>query len=95
MAKWQFTIYLKDLKRDGILRFEQASEIAQRIRESAWFRHAQRTGYSDLSDYVEELADAQDADHFKAVMDNIWDEANYNHACFIDTVSPVPGAVTA
>ena len=94
MPNWKHKIYFSDLQREGIgLAFEDRAAIAQRFRESAWFKEDQKDGYGDLESLIEELEDVEDVKGFAIVIGAIYDEADYGHACFIDTVSPMPGAV--
>ncbi len=97
MNNWQFKIYMSDLRREGIgLAFEDRVAIAQRFRESAWFKHVQQNSvYQDLADYIDELEETEDVESFGIVMNAIYDEADYGRTCFIDTVSPIPGTVPA
>lgn len=95
MTKWQFSIHFSDLANGSGLKFEDRAAIAQRFRESAWARHVEKTGYNDLADYIDELEYVEDVESFGIVMNAIYDEADYGHACFIDTVSPMPGTVPA
>jgi hypothetical protein len=102
MSNWKHTIYFSDLRREGIgLAYRDRVAIAQRFRESAWFKDATENGYGDLADLLDELEEledvegSEDVEGFVAVMNAIYDEANYGRACFIDTVSPMPGTVRA
>lgn len=95
MIKWKYTVYFSDLSNGPVMKFDDRAAIAQRFRESAWFKHVEATGYSDLADYLDELEEVEDIESFKIVMNAIYDEADYGHACFIDTVSPMPGTVPA
>lgn len=95
MANWKYTLYLSDIKGDGALSYEKAGAIAVRIRESAWFSAQVAQGFTELEQAVEELADVDNREWFGHVMEAIYDEADYDHTCFIDTVSPVPAEVLA
>jgi hypothetical protein len=95
MIKWKHTVYFSDLSNGTGLKFADRAAIAQRFRESSWFRHVEATGYNDLADYLTELEEVEDIESFAMVMTAIYDEADYGHACYIDTVSPMPGAVPA
>lgn len=93
MADWKYTLYLRDIKGDGAVSYDKAGAIVARIRESAWYKAEMELGNSQLADAVEELADVDNAEWFAHVMSAIYDEADYRHSCFIDTVSPVPSWV--
>ena len=95
MKNWKYTLYLSDIKGDGALSYEKAPAIALRIRESAWFKGQVVEGLTELELAVEELADVDNREWFAHVMEAIYDEADYNRTCFIDTVSPVPGQAVA
>jgi hypothetical protein len=95
MPNWKHTVYFSDITKGSGLKFDDRAAIAQRFRESAWFKHVEETGYGDLADYVEELEYVDDIESFRVVLNAIYDEADYGHACFIDTVSPMPGTVPA
>jgi hypothetical protein len=96
MPNWKYKIYFSDLRREGVgLAFEDHVAIAQRFRESAWFKDVNANGYSDLADFLDELEEVEDVESFAMVMNAIYDEADYGNSCFIDTVSPMPGTVPA
>lgn len=98
MAKWKYTLYLSDIKKEGsgVLDYPKAQAIADRIRSSRWFKDRDKDEYRDeLGQAVEELEDVDNAEWFGHVMSAIYDEADYDNTCFIDTVSRVPWAAAS
>jgi hypothetical protein len=69
---WTYKVILKDIFHNDDLTFEQRRDaIVRRLRKSPWAKD----NYT-LSEYLDELADAEDADDFDYVWDAIYDEAD-------------------
>lgn len=79
---WQCTIDVSDLFRNESLQFpEKCRAIASRFLQSQWLRDC---GERDaIHELLDELTDADDADHFDVVWDQIYDEANYARAWIV------------
>lgn len=90
MVDWKYTLRLGDIKINGGLTFENKQAIVDRIRASAWFKERDTSGFDDLGQYVEELEDLShdERSSFPYVMDAIFDEADRDHACWIDQTAP-------
>jgi hypothetical protein len=76
---WRYQVNIGDIWQhaETIDSSELGRRLAQRIRSSAWF---QAEGDGILGDFVDELADVDDTDHFNAVWDAIYDEASFDRA---------------
>lgn len=70
---WDRRINLADIFRNEDMTFEQRRDaIVKRIRNSGWITEDSYT----LADLVEELGDAESADEFDAVWDEIYNQAD-------------------
>ncbi len=78
--RWKYTVRgVKDAINDDDLSFEETRDrVVSALRSSSWFRSADE--YHDLPDLVEELAETVEVEEFDAVLEAIYDGADYDRA---------------
>lgn len=79
LSVWQYRVNIGDIWQhaEALDAPELGRRLALRIRASAWFK---AEGDGILGEYIDELADVEDTDHFNAVWDAIYDIASYDRA---------------
>ncbi|MEU5874199.1 hypothetical protein AB0A73_21915 [Glycomyces sp. NPDC047369] len=94
---WQYRVNIDDIWQHAktLESDELGRRLAQRIRASAWFK---AEGDGILSEYIDELDDVEDTDHFNAVWDAVCDIASYDRAWIstaVDAADTKPGGPDA
>lgn len=73
---WDYRVELGDLIHDPELSFtDRCMRLAARFNASSWVKSSPIG--ERIHDLVDELKDADDIDHYEAVMHEIYDEADY------------------
>jgi hypothetical protein len=85
MARWNYTLHLKDFFHDETLTFpEWRDRVVNRVRSTTWYKATSTAGDPCLADIVGELADTQDRREFDQVFAAVYDQADYDR-CWIET----------
>lgn len=76
---WAYTIRLGNLFHDDALSFEEKRDgFVRIIKASSWYKSFDELG--ELYDLIDEIAHAEDVEHFDAVLRAVYDEADYDRA---------------